>query len=552
MALKFRAGSLKALSLVACLFATYDARAAPPRLVVQVVVDQLSMAQLDRSEDLFSPDGLGLLLRKGQVARDARYMGAPTVTAHGHATLATGAYGTTHGVIGNTWQVPGLGEHHVCHDPEYSLVTRPTKDSDCTSPVDLRAPTFADALRWSLPESHVVSLSLKDRAAVLSGGARPDAAVWYDSVSDRWTTSTWYGSTLPEWVPTTPVSGAHEAWNRLDDPAACERVAKKNRAACAESLFTSRAGVDEDPAEHGSAGFGPAFPHPLPKTGDPTRGRFFRATPLADDALFALAETALEKTPLGKDEVPDFLVMSASAFDAIGHDFGPESQESLDALLRLDRRLAAFMRALDRHVGKDRWVLALSADHGVQPTPAKAARQGLSASHVDVKKLRSVAAHALADAGMSDVSVMPFANVGLTLDVPGATDRTRAQEVVAEALLNVDGVAKTFTGALLGSGVALHGDAAIYARSWFRGRSPDVIVLPRPLWVFEDVASHGTSYLADRRVPFIIYRGGTKPSAIDGEVDVASMAPTLALISGSAPPAAASAPILTGVVRALK
>lgn len=92
----------------------------------------------------------------------------------------------------------------------------------------------------------------------------------------------------------------------------------------------------------------------------------------------------------------------------------------------------------------------------------------------------------------------------------------------------------------------------MHARSWFRGRSPDVVVLPRPLWTFEDVASHGTSYLADSRVPFVIYRGGKAPAAMDGTVDVASLTPTLAAIMGTAPPAAAEAPILTAVARALR
>lgn len=545
------------LSLVGFLLLGGTASAEPPRLVVQVVVDQLSMAQLDRAEDLLSSEGLGRLLAQGTVARDARYMGAPTVTAHGHATLATGTYGATHGIVGNTWHVPGKGEVYVCHDPEHRLLTRATTARDCTSPVDLRAPTFADALKWSRPGAKVVTLSLKDRSAVLSGGGRPDAAVWYDAATDRWTTSTWYGKALPAWVPAGAVSEGVDAWHRLADPSLCKLLPKQDRpkapGACVEALYETRAGPDDDPAEHGSAGFGPTFPHRLPEPGEPTRGRLFRTTPLADQALFELGMRALEHAELGRDTHPDLLVISASGFDSIGHDFGPESQESLDALLRLDRTLAAFMRALDRYVGKGRWVLALSADHGVMPTTAKAAARGLSARHVDLEALRTTAQEALVEAGLAAVEVAPFANVGLSFATPPRpADRERAERVVAEAVLSVDGVAMSFPGTLLGSGLSLEGHARRHARSWYRGRSPDVVVLPRPLWTFEDVASHGTSYLADSRVPFIIYRGGRAPAAVDGPIDVASLTPTLALIAGSAPPAAADAPILTEVARALK
>lgn len=545
------------LTLIGGVASSTAATAEPPRLVVQVVIDQLSMAQLDRAEDLLSRDGLGRLLTQGTVARDARYLGAPTVTAHGHATLATGAYGATHGIVGNTWYEPGKGEVHVCHDMNHPLVTRAATPRDCTSPVDLRAPTFADALQWSRPGAKVVTLSLKDRSAVLSGGSRPDAAIWHDAVTDRWTTSTWYGKSLPGWVPEGAVSGDADAWHRLDDVSLCGRLPKEQRpkdgGACAELLYLTRAGPDDDPAEHGSAGFGPTFPHALPKPGEPGRGKLFRTTPLADEALFELAEKALERTELGRDTVPDLLVVSASGFDAIGHDFGPESQESLDALLRLDRVLARFLRTLDRHVGQGRWVLALSADHGVTPTPAKAAARGQSAKHVDVVKLRETAQRALVEAGLGGVKVAPFANVGLSFETPPRpADRERAERIVAEAARSIEGVAMAFHGTLLGSGALLDGPARLHARSWYRGRSPDVTVLPRPLWTFEDVASHGTSYLADTRVPFLIYRSGKAPSAIDGIVDVASLTPTLALIVGSAPPVAAEAAILTEVARALR
>lgn len=548
------AARIVALSLV---LAASVAHAEPPRLVVQLVVDQLSMAQLDRASDLLSRDGFGRLLTQGFIARDARYLGGPTVTAHGHATLATGAYGARHGIVANKWYEPGRGMVHVCHDDRYKLVTRETRPWDCTSPAHLMAPTVADALRWSRPNAKVVTVSLKDRASVLSGGGRPDAAVWYDHLSDRWTTSTYYGA-LPAWVPTTAPSAGITSWTRLADQRLCAflpaDVRPKDPAACAEKLAVLRAGLDDDPVERGFIGFDPPFPHGLPPEGSEKRGRVFKATPLADEALLQLAVRAIEGAKLGADETPDLLVVSLSAFDTIGHDFGPESHESLDALLRIDRALATFLGALDRHVGQGRWVLALSADHGVQPTPAKAARAGLSAGTIDTTQLPRVAVDGLKEVGLvPGEGFAEFVNVGLSfVKPPPLEDRSRADSGVIEALRRVPGVADVYPRTLLLSGNALSSDAAFYARTYFDGRSPDFIVQPRPLWTFGDVASHGTSYIADTRVPFIFLRGGRSGGEIDGVVDIASFAPTLAGIAGVAPPAAAEGATRTEVVRALK
>jgi hypothetical protein len=531
------------------------ARAEAPRLGVVLVVDQLSMAQLDKWEDVLRDDGLRRLLG-GSVARDARYFGAPTLTAHGHATLSTGAYGARHGIVGNEWWERGAGLQVAGRDEQSRLLTG--ERGAGASPRQLQAPTLADSLRWSRPGAKVVALSLKARGAVFLGGARPDAALWFDDAADRWTTSDYYAAALPSWVPGEAVTGAATAWTRFAAPGLCALLGKNKRsrepAACAQELAERRAGRDDEPVEGGRHGFGATFPHGLPAPGAANRGEVFSGTPLADEALAGLAVRAIEGAGLGADEVPDLLTVSFSGFDYVGHDFGPESQESFDHLLRLDAALAGLLATLDARVGKGAWVAALVADHGVRPTPGKAAAEGQAAGIIDRAKLRADAEAAL-DAAMGARDWLgPMANTGVSFrdGVVSAAERGRADALVVESMEAAPGVSEVFPRSLFASQAALRGAAAVFARSWFDGRSPDFVVHSKPLWTWGDVASHGSAYLADVRVPFALYRGGRTAQRIGGTIDVASLAPTFALVLGAAPPAAAEAGILTEVVEGLK
>ncbi len=529
-----------------------------PKLAVVVVIDQLSMGQIDQYEDLFGEGGFRRLLQEGTVARDARYTGAPTLTSHGHTSLATGSYASHHGIVGNDWWERGKGKVCVGHDDRYKLLSRETTERDGTAPTQLRAPTLADALRWSHPGARVVTLSLKDRGAILFGGARPRATVWYDNVSDRWTTSTYYAPELPAWVPKGAVSGDVAEWTRLADPRLCTLLPSKERgggpAECARKLYDLRAGLDDDPAEHGDAGFEPPFPHKLAPPGSPKRGKMFLTSPYADETLFALAEKAIVAEELGADDIPDLLFISASSFDYLGHDFGPESHESLDALLREDASIARLLKTLDAKVGKGKYVFALSADHGVKPAPGKVERDGQSAGTIDIAAMLKDADAALDAAFGARDYLSPMLNCGFSYK-DGALDgidRTRADGIVLEIVRRTTGVADAYPRSLFMSALALRGDAEPYGRSYFDGRSPDFIVNPRPLWTWGDVASHGTPYVADTRVPVLFYRGGRAPMRVDGTIDVVSLTPTLALILGSPPPAAAQAGILTQVVDHLR
>jgi predicted AlkP superfamily pyrophosphatase or phosphodiesterase len=543
---------------LAAVLSSQGARAAPaperPRLGVVMVVDQLAMMHLDRYRDLLREDGIRRLLDEGAVALDARYLGGPTVTAHGHASLATGAYAGRHGIVGNEWVEPGVGRVRVGHDEKYKLVTREVVDSDATAPTHLKAPTFADAMRMSIPDGKIISVSLKDRGAILFGGAKPTAAVWYDWRKDLWTTSTYYSQAVPSWVSKGSVSSGATAWERLDDPRICAEGERAKAAECIARVYATCAGPDEDSVEGSLSGMSSTFPHKLSPVGDAKRGRQFMSTPLGDAALTDLAIRALEAEGLGKDEAPDLLFVSASGFDLAGHDFGPESQELLDGLLRMDVNVARLLAALDEKVGNGRYVFALSADHGVSPSPHRVAKDRRSGGMIDAKALVVKVDRALDAAFGPRDYLYPITTFGLYFKdgALNGLDRAKVDSVVIEALRGEEGLAHVWPKSLLNSHLELRGDAAFYARSFFDGRSPDFMLQFAHGWADDAVADHGLPYISDSRVPLIFYRGGRAPLRIDGLIDVTTLTPTLAVILGSAPPMAAEAPILTHVVDHLR
>lgn len=277
----------------------------PPKLLVLVVVDQLRAETLDRSESF--PDGFGRLLREGAHFARARHPHVPTETAPGHAALVTGCTPAQHGILGNSWFERSLGLRvGAVQDEEWGK-----------SPRRLRCRGLADALKTHSPRSLVVSISGKDRAAVLMGGGRPDLALWYEN--GLYTTSEFYGPT-PDWV-----------W----EFSAGLRLGMKERSA-------------------------------------------LKLTPRFDAITLALAREAIARLGLGAEERTDLLLLSLSGTDYVGHEFGPDGPEMAAQLGSLDKELGAFFEHLDARLGRGRWLAALASDHGVAALPESA--QGKAAN----------------------------------------------------------------------------------------------------------------------------------------------------------------------------
>lgn len=578
------------------------AGSAPPRLVVLVSIDQFRADYLVKYADLFGEDGFRRLQREGAWFTQCRHGHALSETGPGHAVLATGAWGRRNGIVSNAWFDGRAGVPVYCvedpaspeipaappadkPEPKDTPKTDP-KDAPKTdpktspkpagpkypvntgahkykgvSPKNLIAATLGDQLKIATAgKARVISLSLKDRAAILMGGHTADGAYWFDTSNGKFTTSTFYRKELPAWVRTFNSECPADAWKGKT----WERL-------LAESAY---AGLRADAAafEKPLAKMGNAFPHrlPMPAEGSDPKKRvlhsdYYKAlmtTPFGNDLLLALTKRAVEHEALGADAVPDLLAISLSANDYCGHSWGPYSHEVLDMTVRTDRQIADLLNFLDARVGAGRYVLALSADHGCCPMPAYAKSLGLTAGHADPEGVAAAAEAALVNAfgGHPDRPwVIATGDWALYLNLPllaeKRVDRAAAEKVAAEALAALPETAAVFTRSRLAEVPAGRdaGDAweVFWSRDFHPLRSGDVCVSFRPFftWNARYPSNHGTVYEEDQHVPLLFFGTGVKPGRHDGRVYAVDLAPTLAALLGISPPAAADGRVLRAAVK---
>jgi len=340
--------------------ATATASAAEPPaasapLVVALVVDQLAAWEIaERAPELPKGGGFARLLREGAYARDMRYAHAVTETSPGHSSLFTGAAPYRSGIFANELVDPATRKRvSSLRDPSTRVVTAAgVQNAPSVSLASLEVDTVADVLRARAPHATIISVSLKDRGAAFAGGRHPDATIWYSASRDAFVTSTAFTSTFPDWARFVDRDLLEhmrsEPWNLLD-PVFVASHAKQ---------------PDAQPGESEVFGFGSTFPHSFARARFPAVA--FRASPRADEAELALAAAALDRR---NPKEPMLLAVSLSAFDYVNHYWGPDSWESWDELLRIDRALAGFFALLDRKAGPDGWAAVLSGDHGGPPLP---------------------------------------------------------------------------------------------------------------------------------------------------------------------------------------
>jgi hypothetical protein len=529
--------SLVVSLLLPAAFCTQSAGAAEPRpqLVVVVVVDQLRGDLPARAAAASPNGGFSRILQGGVVYDQAYHEHATTATAPGHATLFTGAYPSEHGIVGNEW-----------YDRDAKRRTtsvRSPEHGEDIGPFNLRATTIGDELALACgSRCRVFGISGKDRGAVLPAG-HLGKAFWFDARSGGFRSSAYYGAALPDWVSqwnaAIPKSMYPAQWTLLRKPDEYPDAA-----------------ADDRPFERPPNKLGRTFPHALGQPGDPGYYDLFLDTPYVDALTLAFARRLVEAEDLGSDSAPDLLSVSLSATDYVGHSFGPESLEAADNLVRLDRELAAFIAFLDARVGRERYLLALSADHGLGATPEYSASRGFAARRIDADALAEMVNREL-DARLHVASpVVAFTPPALYLDraklLAAGVAVKDAAAAAATVLRSQPGIAYAFTGD------NLSGDSQIgrfVGNSVYAPRSGDVYVIPEPESAVVEgldvyTAYHGTPYTADRYVPLYFFGGGTAAQRIDRTVGTRSLASTLAAILGVPAPSYASAPVLVEVTGA--
>ena len=526
--------------------AASTASAAPtkrPKLVVLLIVDQMRGDYIDKFRYQWT-GGLKRLVEEGAWYRAAAYPYAATETCVGHSTISTGSFPMTHGMIANQWWDRASQKSVTCtadasvKNLGYAGVI-PTTSGD--SAVRMLMPSFAEELKFQTGgATRVVTFSLKARAAITMAGHKGDAATWVDN--NGLVTSSAFG-TMPfieTYAKEHPIKEDYGKTWKLALP--------EN-----EYLYDEKATGAAPPA-----GWDLTFPHALRGKGSSPESdnEFYdqwATSPYADDYLTHLAETAIDSLGLGKSGATDFLGVSYSSIDYVGHHFGPRSHEIQDILITLDRNLAELFAHLDRKVGRGNYVVALSADHGATPIPEDFAKTGVDTGFLDVSELKDKIVKALEPfnfpkAANADPQKYPIAKItsGDLYFASGLNERIRdtagAMQAVTDAAMSVPGVGGVYwSDDIQNSALSQDRIRAAVRTSFLAGRSGDLYFVPKPYWLVEATkpanphatgTGHGGPYNYDQHVPILLMGFGVQPGEYFREVTPADIAPTLAALTG--------------------
>ncbi|MCD8310648.1 MAG: alkaline phosphatase family protein [Prevotellaceae bacterium] len=343
---------LTCLGLAACLLHAEE-KLPRPKLVVGIVVDQMRWDYLYRYYDLYGEGGFKRLLAGGISCENTQLNYIPTVTAIGHTAVYTGSVPSIHGITGNNFMIESTGQWMYCTEDHTVRGVGSDSPAGEMSPRNMLASTVTDELRLATNfHAKTIGVALKDRASILPAGHAATAAYWFDDGTGRWITSTYYMEQLPAWV---------EAFNRQD--LAARYLEQDWNLLYPAEAYTQSTPDDnryEEPFEPGSA---PVFPVPLPQLFKEQGYGLIRTTPFGNTLTLDMAKATVENERMGQGDQTDFLAVSLSSTDYIGHQFGVNSMEVEDTYLRLDKDLGDFLRYLDEAVGEGNYTLFLTADH---------------------------------------------------------------------------------------------------------------------------------------------------------------------------------------------
>jgi len=491
-----------------------------PALVVMIVVDQLGGGLLDRYEPALTAGGFRRFMDQGRRYTQASHAHGMPETAPGHATLATGVFPSRHGIVSNTWRQRTGFEWPTMYAVGDSAQPILGYEGDVTlegrSPANLLRDGLADWVRAANPEARAVSISKKDRAAVAMAGRSGASAWWLLDRKGVFVTSTYYAERYPTWLTVfnqqvMPGISATPMW-------------------ISEVPAELRSLAEDDTQEYEVGGRDmSSFPHRGADEAGPIGSEDFNIwaydTPRADDAVLELAKTAILQLQLGQRSATDFLAVSFSAVDRVGHRYGPLSQEMLSTLIHLDLVLANLLGYLDQQVGEGRWVAGLAGDHGVVIPPEAARAHGNArAERIMDEELLEEMGRALREAASNGGRPDVIADRLATL----LEDEELVEEAYTHRQLTLGGEpADSF--------------AVLFRNSYYPGRAWGVLshygVEVRYgegdlVTSFETGTDHGTPYWYDRHVEMMMLGPGVMPGVSDEPVHTIDFAPTLAGLGG--------------------
>ena len=507
---------------------TFAQKKDAPRLIVTIVVDQMCYDYLYRYGSKFSKGGFNKLMNQGMNCRNTRYNYVPTYTGPGHASIYTGTTPSNHGIIANDWYDRTSKTFINCvDDPSVQTVGSETKEGLC-SPHFLKTTTVTDQLKLTYPQAKVISVSIKDRGAILPGGHLSDGTYWFDSYSGKFITSTFYKKQLPTWVHEfneqhRPQKALSSIWNTLYDI----------------STYTE-SGPDNSPYEQVFPGKdSPVFPYDLTKMNVNSNDfSLFTYTPFANSALTELAIDGYKAEGLGKDNRTDMLCISYSTPDLVGHAFGPYSVELEDIYLRLDQDLERLIGFFEKDLGKRGFIIVLTADHAVVPVPQQLIDTKLPGGYFFSNQyLPQLRTKMVQKFGFDPIAQL--VNCNIYLDHKMISEKNAsvseiskfiAQEISqwyeVKAAYTSDELSGMFGGdpwfEMLQSGLHkdVSGDVLFLLESGYLPKTED---LPAA----HQGTSHGSAFNYDTHVPLLFFGSGIPKGELLRKIDITDIAPTL-------------------------
>jgi predicted AlkP superfamily pyrophosphatase or phosphodiesterase len=519
-----------ALLLAASAASTAPAPRRGPRLVVVLVVDQMRADYVDQYGQNWT-GGLRRLMDEGAWFREASFPYMTTVTCAGHSTIVTGSLPRTHGITGNSWWDRENGRLTNCvADADQTLISYGAPAKGGTSTKNLLVSTLPDELRaQSAVSPRIVTASMKDYTATTMAGRRADAVVWFNLTAGAFVTSSAFAVKpvpyVADFVKSHPVDAYFgKSWNKL----------------LPESRYLySDDGLGERPIGNGTN----KFPHLLRGATNVPDAAFYAAweeSPFSDEYLEQFAETAIDALKLGQGQSTDYLAVSFSALDAVGHSFGPRSHEVQDVLARLDRTLGSLLAHLDRSVGRRNYVLALTSDHGVAPIPEQIVQLGITGGRISAGDLVARVEKAL-EPTLGPGRKVATVDYNCLYFAPGVFEKLQANpaamSAALEAVSSTPGIARVFRADELARPFITSEDPIerAVADNFFPERSGDLIVITRPYYFFSSTGAgttHGSPWRYDQHVPLFLLGQGIKAGQYLEPASPVDIAPTLAFLSG--------------------
>lgn len=494
-----------------------------PKLIVGLVIDQMRWDYLYRFSNRYTEKGFKRLLKKGYSFENTMIPYVPTVTAAGHTCIYTGAVPATNGIVGNNWYEKSTKKNMYCTDDSTVHGVGNNDAQGKMSPKNLYTTTITDELRLSNNfKSKVIGIALKDRGAILPAGHTANAAYWYDDVAGKWITSNHYMDVLPTWV---------NNFNELD------KVSKYmlqdwNTLYPINSYSQSTKDDNENEADLGELK-SHIFPYKLSNIKN-NKFSVFKYTPYANIFSFDFAKEAIINENMGKGPETDFLTLSISSTDYIGHTFGPNSIEIEDTYLRLDNDIANFLQFLDAKIGANNYTLFLTADHGAAHAVNFLRENKIPSENFSITTLEKELTKILLDT-FAIKPILANDNFQLYVDYDliekKGLDRQKITELIIKTLRQKPYVLNVFELSKLSGETIAEPMKTRFTNGYDQQRSGDIQILLKPGYsTYKKGTGHTLWNPYDSHIPLLFFGWGINQGKTNREVYMTDIAPTIAAL----------------------